>query len=98
MAGTGDATGSIAAEYTLNLTGTKSVTRSWFYKASNPKIQNDIMGDVQRLANGNTIMAASTQSRMLEISSSGTVLQTWTFPTTFGYIEKRPTLYGPPPR
>ncbi len=97
MAGSGDATGSIAAEYTLNLTA-KTATRSWFYKASSPKIQNDIMGDVQRLANGNTIFAASTQSRVLEVNSAGMVLQTWTFPTTFGYIEKRPTLYGPPPR
>ena len=95
--GNGDGDGSIAAEYTLNLTA-KTATRSWFYKASSPRIQNDIMGDVQRLDNGNTFMAASTKSQALEISASGTVVQTWTFPTTFGYIEKRATLYGPPPQ
>ena len=33
-----------------------------------------------------------------EVNATGTLLQSWTFPNSFGYIEKRATLYGPPPR
>jgi hypothetical protein len=60
-----------------------------------------IMGDVQRLPNGNTIVAYSTKGVLHEVSSSGTKLQTWTWTQvgqTIGYIEKRATLYGPPPK
>jgi hypothetical protein len=95
--GTGDGTGSIAAEYTLNLSN-MTATRSWFHKASSPRVQNDIMGDVQRLPNGNTLIGYSTRSTMQEVSASGQILQTWNFGTTFGYIEKRASLYGPPPK
>ena len=94
--GSGDGTGSIAAEYVVNVTG-KTAMRAWSYKA-NPRIQNDIMGDVQRLENGNTFIAYSTKSTAVEVNASGQVLQQWTFPTTFGYIEKRLSLYGPPPK
>jgi len=35
-----------------------------------------------------------------EVDSSGTVLQEldWPIGASFGYIEKRATLYGPPPK
>ena len=58
------------------------------------------MGDVQRLPNGNTVIGYSTKGALHEVSASGAVLQTWLWPggATFGYIEKRATLYGPPPR
>jgi hypothetical protein len=92
--GTGD--GSVALEMTLDLTA-MSAHQAWSYKAS-PEIQNDVEGDLQRLPNGNTLIAYSTQGVLLEIDSQGTVLQTLTFKTAFGYIEKRATLYGPPPR
>lgn len=92
--GTGD--GSIALEMTLDLTA-MSAHQAWSYKAS-PGIQNDVEGDLQRLPNGNTVIAYSTKGVLLEIDAQGTVLQTLTFKTSFGYIEKRAVLYGPPPR
>jgi hypothetical protein len=96
MAG-GDGTGSIAAEYKLDPIA-KKITRVWSFKSS---IQNDVMGDVQRLDNGNTILALSTKGMVQEVSASGTLLQEWTFQgstSAIGYIEKRASLYGPPPR
>ena len=91
--GTGD--GSIAIEFKLDVPG-KKITKAWSYKSS---IQNDIMGDVQRMDNGNTIMAFSTKGKLQEVDKNGTVLEEWTWPSvSFGYIEKRASLYGPPPK
>jgi hypothetical protein len=97
-AGGGDGTGSIAVELKLDLTG-KKMTKAWSYKAS-PGIDNAVMGDVQRLPNGNTIVAYSTKGVLHEVSSSGTLLQELSWPAggQFGYIEKRASLYGPPPK
>jgi hypothetical protein len=77
----------------------KTVRQVWSYKAD-PGIQNDVMGDVQRLPNGNTVVAFSTVGVLQEVAPDGTLLQEWTWPlgASFGYIEKRATLYGPPPR
>jgi hypothetical protein len=93
------ATGSSAIELMLNTTGTKTATKVWTYTA-NPHIYNQIMGDVQRMPNGNTIVAYSTQGVLHEVDSSGALVQELELPlgSSFGYIEKRPTLYGPPPR
>ena len=90
--------GSNALEFLLDPTA-RTVTRIWSYTAS-PAINVQIMGDVQRLPNGNTVIGYSTKGALHEVSSSGTVLQTWLWPggATFGYIEKRATLYGPPPK
>jgi hypothetical protein len=94
----GDGSGSIAVELKLDLNA-KKITKAWSYKA-NPGIQNDVMGDVQRLSNGNTLVAYSTKGVLHEVSSSGTLLQELSWPAggQFGYIEKRATLYGPPPK
>jgi hypothetical protein len=93
------ATGSAAIEFMLTLTGTKTATRVFTYTA-NPHINNMIMGDVERLDNGNTIVAYSTQGVLHEVDASGTLLQelTWPLGASFGYIEKRASLYGPPPK
>ena len=92
----GSDNGSLAIEVMTNPTA-KTAMQSWAYRAS-PGIQNDVMGDVQRLSNGNTIVAFSTQNEVQEVSSSGSVLQTLTFGSAIGYIQKRATLYGAPPR
>jgi hypothetical protein len=94
--GTGD--GSIALEIELDVPG-KTGRKVWSYKA-NPGIQNDVMGDVQRLPNGNTVIAYSTKGVIQEVDADGNLLSDWSFPlgAQFGYIEKRATLYGPPPR
>ena len=68
------------------------------YKASGKTYQNDVMGDVQRLPNGNTVIAFSTKGIIHEVDADGTVLQTIQTATNFGYMHKRPTLYGPSPR
>jgi hypothetical protein len=97
LGGTGD--GSIALEVKINATA-KTATQTWMYKAG-ATLQNDVMGDVQRLSNGNTIVAYSTKGALVELAPDGTtVLQTWSWPAggAFGFIEKRATLYGPPPK
>jgi hypothetical protein len=96
--GGGTSDGSNALELTLDLTA-KKVKQVWSHKGPS-SWQNDIMGDLQRLPNGNTIIGYSTKGAMREVSSDGTVLQelTWPSGSSFGYIEKRATLYGPPPK
>jgi hypothetical protein len=92
--------GSIAIEMKLDQTA-KKATKAWTYKAMGSAYQTDVMGDLQRLPNGNTIIAYSTKGVIREVNSSGTLLQEWTagkLGDQYGYIEVRPTLYGPPPK
>jgi hypothetical protein len=58
------------------------------------------MGDVQRLDNGNTIVAFSTQGVLHEIDANSAMVQqlSWGLQGAFGYVTKRKTLYGAPPR
>jgi hypothetical protein len=93
--GTGDGSG--ALEIKLDLTA-KTVTKIWSYKAMGTMYQTDIMGDLQRLANGNIVIAFGGKGVIQEIKPDGTVLQEMKTTTNFGYIQKRATLYGPPPR
>jgi len=89
--------GSIAREYMINGT---SATQVWSYTAA-PAQPNMVMGDLQRMPNGNTVVAYSTRGVIDEVNAQGTLLQRLTSAgagATFGYIEKRATLYGPPPR
>jgi hypothetical protein len=78
--------------------GAETAERAWEY--SDPTLKNPIMGDVQRLENGNTIVAYSTVGVLQEVSPSMEVLEelTWALGGAFGYVQKRKTLYGPPPR
>jgi len=90
--------GANALEFLLDPTA-RTATRIWSYTAS-PAITIQVMGDVQRLPNGNTVVGYSTKGALHEVSSTGTLLQSWIWPggATFGYVEKRATLYGPPPK
>jgi hypothetical protein len=94
----GSSGGSTAIEMVLD-TAAATATTVWSYTA-NPAIANMVMGDVQRMPNGNTVVAFSTKGVLHEVSADGSLLQAWTWPagSTFGYIQKRSTLYGPPPR
>jgi len=92
----GDGTGSVALELKLDTTA-KTATPVWSYKAS-PGIDNQILGDVQRLPNGNTVVDYATKDTIEEVDSKGNVLQTISSNYGFGYIQKRATLYGAPPR
>lgn len=93
----GTGMGSNAIEMKLDLTA-MTATRAWSYLA-NPPIQTNVLGDAQRLANGNTLVAYATYGALDEVDASANLVQEWTWlNATFGYIEKRATLYGPPPR
>ena len=56
-------------------------------------------GDVQRLENGNTMIAWSSKGVLQELDSSWEVVQEFSWPVgnTISYIEKRKSLYGGPP-
>jgi hypothetical protein len=91
-------TGSQVHELLLDL-GAMTATRVWTYTAM-PVIRNIQLGDVQRLANGNTVAAYSTQGVLQEVDAQGRLLQeiVWPLGGAYGYIHKRASLYGPPPR
>jgi hypothetical protein len=76
-----------------------TATRVWTYAAT-PPINNDGLGDVQRLPNGNTVIAYSAQGVVHEVNANKELLQeiTWPIGGAFGYIVKRESLYGPSPR
>jgi hypothetical protein len=90
--------GSLALEILLDL-GASTATIDWQYGAT-PGIANQVMGDVQQLPNGNTLVSYSTQGAMHEVDESGMLVQTreWGLGGAFGYVTKRETLYGPPPK
>ena len=93
--GTGDGSGALEIKLDLNA---KTVTKIWSYKATGTTYQTDVMGDLQRMANGNIVIAFGGKGIIQEIKPDGTVLQEMRTTTNFGYIQKRATLYGPPPR
>jgi hypothetical protein len=59
-------------------------------------VSSNVMGDVQRLPNGNTLVTYTTSGQIMEVDSSWKTVQT--LKGSFGYAEWRPTLYGPPER
>ncbi|HEX6274018.1 MAG TPA: aryl-sulfate sulfotransferase [Polyangiaceae bacterium] len=89
---------SLAIEIFLDL-GARTATRVWSY-AAEPPIYNAVMGDIQRAANGNTIVSYSTQGVLHEVGPDGTLLRelNWGPRGTFGYVHHRASLYGPPDR
>lgn len=58
--------------------------------------KSPILGDVQRLPNGNTLVTYSSEGRVVELDSDWNEVQT--FALRIGYSNWRPTLYGPPLR
>ncbi|HVV50189.1 MAG TPA: aryl-sulfate sulfotransferase [Polyangia bacterium] len=57
---------------------------------------SQVLGDVQRLPNGNYLVTFSTSGQIHEVSPSGALVAEFTSPS-FGYAEFRESLYGPPP-
>ncbi len=55
-----------------------------------------VLGDVQRLPNGNTLVAYSTAGVIHEVSPDGSLVAElrWPLGGAFGYVEQRATLYG----
>ena len=92
-------THAVARELALDLTAmtTKEV---WTYD-SDPDIGNPILGDVQRLTNGNTLVTYSLAGTIQEVDANYNVLQSFTWNSStgsVGYVTKRANLYGPSPR
>jgi hypothetical protein len=55
-----------------------------------------VLGDVQRLPGGNTLITYSEDGQIVEVDTSWQIVQT--FSGSVGYADWRPTLYGPPAR
>lgn len=84
---------SLALEVALDL-GERTAARVWSYDGG---LTSAVLGDVRRLPNGNTLVAYSTSGVIHEVNAAGALVQTLTWPLggAFGYVEHRPTLYGP---
>ncbi len=65
--------------------------------ASADNAGSSVLGDVQRLPNGNTLVTFSSKGLIQELDPTGKVIRTLTT-TAFGYADWRQTLYGPPSR
>jgi hypothetical protein len=91
----GNPEGAQIHELELDLTN-MTATRVWTYAAT-PPISNTVLGDVQRMPNGNTVIAYSAQGIVHEVDADQNLLQeiVWPIGGAFGYMIKRPTLYGP---
>jgi len=61
-----------------------------------PGLVSGVLGDVQRLPNGNTLVTFSMAGQIIEVDAEWSVVQT--LRSSFGYANWRETLYGPPPR
>ena len=81
-------------EVTLDLQ-TMTATRVWQYVSGERSI---IFGDVERLANGNTLVTYSSFGVLHEVSPTGELVQElqWEPSAAVGYVTKRASLYGPP--
>jgi len=86
---------SAVIELALDETG-QTATKTWQYQNG---MNSSILGDAQRLPNGNVLVTFSHVGLMQEITPSGTVVQEFkSLILSFGYADFRPSLYGPPPR
>ena len=83
-----------AREYQLDTT-TMTATPVWNYRPTN--MASPVLGDVQRLANGNTLVTISRTGTIHEVDPAGKVVMTLKV-DQLGYAELRPSLYGPPSR
>jgi len=90
----GQSGASTAFEYKLTETGTFTATKSWSYS---PGTSSNVLGDVQRLPGGNTLVSFSVAGVIHELDPSRALVQS-TSASAGGYVEWRETLYGPPPR
>jgi hypothetical protein len=86
---------SAALEFTLNETSWTATKSTWEYRASG--VNSTVLGDTQRLPNGNTLVTYSTGGQIHEVSPSGALVQRLQT-NSFGYAEFRKSMYGPPLR
>jgi len=83
--------------------GTVSSFLIWSYTPTNG-LGTTVLGDVQRLPNGNTLITYSEAGEMREISAAGELVRSFQVSSStgarrrFGYADFREILYGPPLR
>jgi len=83
-------------EYSLDESATTlTATERWSYTPA--YAASFVLGDVQRLPNGNTLVIYSVAGIMQEVSPAGDLVQSLSA-GSFGYANFRETLYGPPLR
>ncbi len=80
----------------LGLTETASAISYTQVKDFSSGVSSNVLGDVQRLPNGNTLVTYTTSGQMIEVDPSWNTVQT--LKGSFGYADWRETLYGPPGR
>jgi hypothetical protein len=86
--------GSAARVFKLDTT-TMTATSVLTYQASG--VMTTVLGDVQRLPNGNFLVNFSVGGQIREIDPSGQLVASYTLGANLGYAEFRESLYGPPP-
>jgi hypothetical protein len=92
--GSGASSTPSVSEYRLGLTGgALTATLAWSYTAQS---LSTVLGDVQRLPNGDTLVTVSTATIIQEVTPSGDVVQSLSSDGQFGYASFRESLYGPP--
>lgn len=79
--------------YQLNAESSKTADEVFRYSGGS----SAVLGDVQRLPNGNTLVTYSVSGIIQEVTPQSTVVQSYTT-DSLGYSMWRPTLYGPPPK
>jgi hypothetical protein len=94
--GGGDSTSqsSLAVELELDVEN-KTAQRVWEYDGGEV---TQTLGDVQRLANGNTLVTYCNAGIMHEVDADKQLVQSWQFSNGVGYADHRETLYGAPVR
>jgi hypothetical protein len=89
----GQSGASTALFYKLTESGSLAAMKTGQYQ---PGTSSMVLGDVQRLPNGNTLVAFSLAGTIQEIDPANALVQELS--GSGAYIEWRATLYGPPPR
>jgi hypothetical protein len=80
----------------LRLDTTSMTATSFLSHAPIGGVDSFVLGDVQRLPNGNILVTYSTDGEIHEITPSGQLVATFRTTSAMGYSEFRPSLYGPP--
>ena len=89
--------GATAVELALDLEA-RTAARVWDYTRAG--LGTPILGDVQRMANGNTLVVYSGAGVVQEVTPGGELVHElrWDTGGALGYAMKRASLYGPPPK
>lgn len=92
--GTNSTSPAPVVEYTFEGAVTSpNASLQWFYRDTERSL---ILGDVERLPNGNTLITYSDTGVIQEVTANKELVQTVTTIGTWGYSTFRKTLYGPP--